>query len=242
MGQKRAIRTKRTVIRRAKYLITRSKTIKTTQKYARMEAKLAVARGIKFTRYQVAIRPRLGFSFRTISILVMLLIASIYASTTLSEKREDIRVNGHAVLVAEKHEANHEAEIEVSGTTSFKISPFDYVNPVENGLISQKFSSYHRGLDIATTLGSPIKPIGSGVVEFAGFTRDGKGNVVIIDHGDGLKTVYAHMGKIEVGSGNMVGSNMEIGTVGITGRTTGPHLHLEVYDRDVAINPVSLLP
>ena len=109
------------------------------------------------------------------------------------------------------------------------------------GHISQGFRNYHRALDITSPLGTPIKPVGAGVVEFAGFTKDGKGNIVIVDHGDGLKTLYAHMGKIYVGVGNQVTTEDVLGTVGLTGRTTGPHVHFEVYDRGFAVNPQNLL-
>ena len=91
-------------------------------------------------------------------------------------------------------------------------------------------------------MGSPIHPLGSGIVEFAGKLVDGKGNVVIVDHGDGLKSLYAHMGRIDVGVGNMVNSSMTIGTVGLTGHTTGPHVHLEIYDNSLMIDPASVLP
>ena len=80
------------------------------------------------------------------------------------------------------------------------------------------------------------------MIEFAGRVFDGKGNIVVIDHGDGLKSLYAHMGKIEVGVGNTVDTKTAIGTVGLTGHTTGPHVHLEIYDHDVAVNPASVLP
>ena len=70
----------------------------------------------------------------------------------------------------------------------------------------------------------------------------GKGNIVIVDHGDGLKSLYAHMGNIYVSVGNEVNPETPLGTVGMTGRTTGPHVHLEIYDKDVAVNPGSILP
>lgn len=240
-GKKHLVAVGHRAARYAKRHALKSQPSRVLQKYARMEAKHALRRGLLFVREQIAIRPRLGLSFKTIVVLLILLAVSLYGSKTLSERKENIRINGQAVLVAEKVQPV-ENESEISATVNPKLSPFSYINPVENGLVSQGYSGYHRGLDIATGLGSPIKPIGSGIVEFAGFVADGKGNVVVVDHGDGLKTVYAHMGKIEVGAGNMVNSNMKIGAVGLTGRTTGPHLHLEVYDRDVAINPVSVLP
>lgn len=240
-SRKHALKLRRKAISTAKYALNRSQLSRVTRRYAKMEAKAALFRFYKLTREQLALRPRIRLAFKTIFILVMLLVASVQASHKLNEKEAEIKVNGKAVLVAEAHGVNT-AEEEIAAVVASKISPFTYTNPVENGIVSQKFARYHRALDIATGLGTNIKPIGSGVVEFAGFTADGKGNIVTVDHGDGLKTVYAHMGKIEVGVGNQVNSDSVLGTVGLTGKTTGPHLHLEVYDRDVAMNPAQVLP
>src|SRR3990172_6140731 len=111
-----------------------------------------------------------------------------------------------------------------------------------NGHLTQGYRAYHPAYDIATALGSPIRPLGAGRVEFAGSVTGGKGNIVIVDHGDGLKSLYAHMGNIHVGVGNEVNPETPLGTVGMTGRTTGPHVHLEIYDKGVAVNPSSILP
>jgi murein DD-endopeptidase MepM/ murein hydrolase activator NlpD len=115
--------------------------------------------------------------------------------------------------------------------------------PVSFGYVSQGYTRYHRAIDIATgSVGVPIKPLGSGQVEFAGRVKDGKGNVVIVNHGNGLKTLYAHMGKISVGTGDSVNEESVIGNVGMTGRTTGAHLHLEIYDNDKMVDPTGMLP
>ncbi len=65
---------------------------------------------------------------------------------------------------------------------------------------------------------------------------------MIVDHGDGLKSLYAHMNRIDVGVGNMVNASMIIGTVGLTGRTTGPHVHIEIIDNGIQVDPASVLP
>lgn len=206
-----------------------------------METRKALALALRQAGFQISIRPRLKLSFWAVAVLVLIFVSTIHLSRVISENKQAVKVAGQTVMVAESIEPETEI-IEVSSTVVPKLSPFAYVDPVENGLISQGFASYHRGLDIATRLGSEIRPIGTGVVEFTGFVADGKGNIVIINHGDGLKSIYAHMDKIEVGVGNGVDGSTVLGTVGMTGRTTGPHLHLEVYDRDVAMNPVSVLP
>src|SRR3990167_6048681 len=112
-----------------------------------------------------------------------------------------------------------------------KESPFDFIKPA-NGYVSQGFRSYHRAVDITGDLGSDIKPLGKGKVEFTGYLADGRGYTVVVDHGEGLKSLYAHMGKIYVGIGNEVTSSQALGSIGLTGRTTGPHVHVEVYDND----------
>jgi len=207
-----------------------------------MDAKKALRIVFYGALFQISIRPRLRLSFRAIAVLTLVFVSTLHLSQMVSSKKQDLKINGQAVMVAKDLESNAEIVQEISSTVSVKISPFTYNNPVESGLISQGFSTYHLAVDIATPLGSSIKPLGSGVVEFTGLVSDGKGNIVVVDHGDGLKTIYAHMGDIKVGVGNGVDSNTILGTVGMTGRTTGPHVHLEVYDRGVAMNPASVLP
>ncbi len=236
------LRLGRGYVRRTKRMIFRSHFSRALKKYLRMDAKKALSLAFRQVAFQISIRPRLKLAFRAIAVLVLIFVSTIHLSRVISENKQEVKVNGQAVMVAEASLHELEPEMEISSVVGSKLSPFDYINPVEHGLVSQGFASYHRGLDIATSLGSEIKPIGRGVVEFTGFVPDGKGNIVIVDHGDGLKTLYAHMGRIEVGVGNGVDGNTVLGTVGMTGRTTGPHLHLEVYDGDVAMNPVSVLP
>ncbi len=108
--------------------------------------------------------------------------------------------------------------------------------------INQAFSFYHPGVDLGAQIGDPIKAIKAGVVIEAGFTRDGYGNTVLIDHGKGLTSRYAHLSKIEVKVGQEVTTNTEVGKVGVTGHSTGPHLHLEIRQNGFALNPLSVLP
>ena len=193
------------------------------------------------TRSQLAIRPRIRLILRLIPALAVAFILTSEAVAYLEPKRAEIKINGQNILVADKTDESSKGEVEVSYNVASKRSPFDFQSPV-NGQITQRYAAYHPAFDIATALGSPIKPLGTGTVEFAGSVPDGKGNIVIVDHGDGLKSLYAHMGNINVGVGNEVNSEMTLGTVGMTGRTYGPHVHLEIYDRGVAVNPASILP
>lgn len=84
----------------------------------------------------------------------------------------------------------------------------------------------HLGVDYAAPTGTPVRSIGDGVVDFAGVQR-GFGNVVIVDHGKGNTTVYAHLSKINVHKGEKISQAQNLGAVGTTGWSTGPHLHFE---------------
>lgn len=98
----------------------------------------------------------------------------------------------------------------------------------------------HRGVDIAVPAGTRVRPILSGRVRFAG-TMDGYGNVIWIDHGPDLLSVYAHLSEIAVEPGQRITKATVIGMSGATGNTTGPHLHLEVWRWGREVDPVHFL-
>jgi murein DD-endopeptidase MepM/ murein hydrolase activator NlpD len=97
--------------------------------------------------------------------------------------------------------------------------------------------AFHSGLDFAGGIMTPIYSTGPGVISFTG-VRAGYGNTVEIDHGGGLKTRYAHLQTISVRPGQRVAVGQRIGGMGSTGRSTGPHLHYEVWVNGRAQNPV----
>jgi murein DD-endopeptidase MepM/ murein hydrolase activator NlpD len=97
----------------------------------------------------------------------------------------------------------------------------------------------HTGVDYAAPTGTPIRSVGDGVVEFAGVQR-GYGNVVEVKHRDGKSTLYAHMNSIAVRKGQGVSQGQNIGTVGSTGWSTGPHLHFEFRINGVHHDPLTL--
>ena len=98
----------------------------------------------------------------------------------------------------------------------------------------------HAGIDMRGTNGTPIYASAPGEVVFAG-TRGGYGNTVIIDHGGGIATLYAHQSKLAVAEGAEVARGQVIGAVGSTGFSTGPHLHFEVRVRGVPVDPLGYL-
>lgn len=110
------------------------------------------------------------------------------------------------------------------------------------GYLSTKFSNYHPGIDIAAGLGMPVRPIIKGVVEKVGRDFFGLGNYVLVAHEKGFKSIYAHMGKIFVRAEQEVSSETTLGEVGLTGRTSGPHTHLEITQDGKYIDPLFLLP
>ena len=129
----------------------------------------------------------------------------------------------------------------VQGPTSVSSAGFTW--PLRGGL-SQYFSWYHPGIDITADFGTPIVSATTGTVSSisSGTWDGGYGNSVYIDMGDGHKTHYAHMGAIYVSPGQSVTAGKTvIGTVGLTGRTTGPHVHFEITQNGVFVNPLGFL-
>lgn len=97
----------------------------------------------------------------------------------------------------------------------------------------------HKGVDYGAPTGTPVRAVGDGVVEFAGW-QNGYGNVVEIKHSNDRATVYAHLSRIEVRKGQHVDQGAPVGAVGATGWATGPHLHFEVKVRGEQQNPISI--
>lgn len=98
----------------------------------------------------------------------------------------------------------------------------------------------HKGLDIRGPMGAPVRAMAKGVVEFAG-PRGGFGNCIILKHANGFETLYGHLSKILIRPGQKIEIGQQIGKIGSTGRSTGPHLHYEVHRNGQRINPQSFL-
>ncbi len=110
-----------------------------------------------------------------------------------------------------------------------------------SGYITQGFWHSHRAIDIGAWLGAPVVASDSGYVVYAGWDRTGYGNLIILDHGNGYRTYYAHLSAIFVRVGDSVAQGVRIGSVGSTGRSTGPHLHFEIRFHNVQRNPLGFL-
>ena len=100
-------------------------------------------------------------------------------------------------------------------------------------------TKFHHGIDFAGPKGVPVYATGNGKVEVAEFSFFGYGNVILIDHGFGYKSRYAHLQKISVKIGDTVVRGQIIGTLGNSGRSTGPHLHYEVIHRNKTVDPIN---
>ncbi|MDZ7292304.1 MAG: M23 family metallopeptidase [candidate division KSB1 bacterium] len=154
------------------------------------------------------------------------------------------RIKLHFNNVKEVRERFREDSVQIKHTPS--------IRPVIDGRITDKFGmrldpfidrvKHHDGIDIAAEPGTEVYAAAAGRVEKAEATYrpgEGFGKVVIIDHGNGLKTLYGHLSQVLVKTGQMVNRWDLIGLVGETGRATGPHLHYEVWGDGKPINPES---
>jgi murein DD-endopeptidase MepM/ murein hydrolase activator NlpD len=99
---------------------------------------------------------------------------------------------------------------------------------------------YHSGLDIGAKTGTPVHAAADGRVSITDYDSY-HGNNIVIDHGNGLKTWYMHLSKIGVEKGEEITKSQEIGLVGSTGRSTGPHLHYEVLKDNKSVDPNTYL-
>ena len=104
------------------------------------------------------------------------------------------------------------------------------------GSVSSIRSGAHTGLDIGASSGTPVKVAASGTVIWAGY-KGSLGNLVVVQHSNGVQTYYGHCSKIYVSSGQTVSQGQTISAVGSTGNSTGPHLHFEIRVNGVAYNP-----
>ena len=123
-------------------------------------------------------------------------------------------------------------------------------DPIANSYVTSGFggradpfgggTQFHKGIDFEADVGDPVLAVADGVVSYAG-VRSGYGNVVEIDHGNGYVTRYAHNSRLERQVGDLVRAGQEIAKAGSTGRSTGAHVHFEVWQDGVVVNPRKFL-
>ncbi len=134
-----------------------------------------------------------------------------------------------------------ETSIITSDLTNFKTER-SIKKPTDTTKISQRYSFFHPAVDFDGETGDPVYAIMKGEVKEVQYSRFSYGNAIIIDHGDGVESLYAHLSKVEVKKESIVAAGEKIGEIGSTGRSTGDHLHLEIRFDGKAINPESILP
>ena len=116
-------------------------------------------------------------------------------------------------------------------TNDHYLSGFDYT-PAAN----------HWGIDLAGNEGEGVYATDAGVIVYAGWNNYGYGNMILIDHGGGFQSLYAHLSGLNVGCGQSVGQGDVIGAIGTTGNSSGSHLHFEIMTSSYKINPFDVLP
>ena len=111
-----------------------------------------------------------------------------------------------------------------------------------SGRVTQEYWSGHRAIDIGAFIGAPVKAADSGyVISASNGWNTGYGNMVLIDHGNGFVSLYSHLSSIFVRQGESVALGQQIGAVGSTGNSTGPHLHFEIRYQGIPRNPFGYL-
>jgi len=111
-----------------------------------------------------------------------------------------------------------------------------------SGQITQGYWARHKAIDIGAPNGRAVLASDAGYVAEVGWSKYGYGNYIVIDHGNGFQTLYAHLSAVLVRGGQSVGKGARIGSVGSTGRSTGSHLHFEIRYKGGQRNPFGYLP
>ena len=114
--------------------------------------------------------------------------------------------------------------------------------PLNHTNVSQGYSLFHPGIDLTGLVGEEVRPIKDGFIEAVSNSKYGYGNAILVNHGNKLNSLYAHLSKINVFVGQEVSTSTIIGELGRTGHSTGPHLHLEIRDNGVPVSPFTTLP
>ena len=158
----------------------------------------------------------------------------------LDELQSQFKASGAQLSVLESLLFNRKLEAEATPSRT----------PIANSYITSGFGgradpfgggeAFHKGIDFHANVGDPVLAVADGVVSFAS-TRSGYGNVVEIDHGNGYVTRYAHNSRLLVQVGDLVRSGQQVAKAGSTGRSTGAHVHFEVWENGVVVNPAKFL-
>lgn len=159
--------------------------------------------------------------------------------SSLYQKKTNNRVKA-VTTTAKSKTTGTNSSLKGKNTSNNKVAIGIALMKPTSGIITSRFGirslNYHTGLDIGAPIGTPIYAAASGTVTFTGYSG-GYGNKLVINHGNGVETVYAHCTKLLVRAGTYVQQGTNIATMGSTGRSTGSHLHFEVRVNGIAQNP-----
>jgi murein DD-endopeptidase MepM/ murein hydrolase activator NlpD len=216
--------------------ITREKTAATKQEVASATAILA-----RKTEEQRAARDQLVAQQNALA------AARASKQSLLANVQQERHSDEEDLAAMEKASAAIAAQLQNSGSSSGDSgggapSASGFIWPVSGPITSGfgwRWGRMHEGIDIGAACGTPIRAAASGTVVYAGW-MDGYGNIVIVDHGGGIATAYAHQSAIYV-SGGSVSQGQTIGAVGSTGHSTGCHLHFEVRVNGTPVDPLNYL-
>ncbi|MDX6413358.1 MAG: hypothetical protein QOH23_768, partial [Gaiellaceae bacterium] len=124
--------------------------------------------------------------------------------------------------------------------------PLPLAWPLSNPVLGDRFgprgNSWHSGIDLPAPMSTPVYSAAAGQVVWAGWRDGGWGFLVIVAHGHGERSMYAHLSRIDVRVGVWIGQGVRVGLVGASGDATGPHLHFEVRVRNASVDPLRALP
>jgi peptidoglycan hydrolase-like protein with peptidoglycan-binding domain len=136
------------------------------------------------------------------------------------------------------------ATLRALGTARIPVCPIALRRPVAAAVgdgYGPRGLGFHPGLDLVAGYGARVRAAAGGRVVFASHTGGGFGKLVVVDHGGGVRTRYAHLSRISVRAGQAVSAGSLLGRVGATGYATGPHLHFEVLVRGANVDPLPVL-
>lgn len=165
-------------------------------------------------------------------------VQSVYSKELKAERVDELANISDKIIQEEKEEEKKKAST-IAGI-------YLAVTPVSGNITSRYGSNesvrdhIHQGLDIAAKTGTPIKAVAEGTVTYSG-SMGGYGNIIIIDHGNGIETYYGHCSKLYAKVGTTVTSGETIAAVGSTGNSTGSHLHFEIRQNGKYVNPQNYL-
>jgi murein DD-endopeptidase MepM/ murein hydrolase activator NlpD len=183
----------------------------------------------------------LGLFFLSMPILHLNIKSFSYIPTPALAQQSASTINQPANVAIEQFGRNIQVKNPATGAyamTNVKVEwPVRGPITLEFGAPDWPYMAVHSGLDIAAHSGTPVVPMMPGKVIYAGEISWGYGRHVIIDHGDGIQSIYAHLSAIDVHVGEEVGMGQVIGMVGQTGWATGPHLHFQVNVSGKPVNP-----